>query len=264
MPVLLPQPVDPQLGGFNIQMLEPDTLKKLENDQSAARMEDIDRWIRDSILEITGNPDYRDSFPELEVTGPLFNLQGSSNIRFSVAEYPEASIVPSGDVLIKTLDILLWIDFPYNTRWIQLDPTHFQDTDRTSSVVSQPTQWYRFGYNIGFEPSPNRNYQVQARLQRRHPILDYFNSLGVLNQTPILMPAEWLNVIEWAAAMQGYMELLNFERAQEIRTMLWGDPAHPNDNPGLIASVKTKRRQEAWLKTQPLRPIVKASVWGGV
>lgn len=262
MPVLVPEPVDPNLGAFNIQALESDTLKKLENDQSRARLDDIDRWIRDSILEITGNPDYRDSFPELEVVGPPFILQGGPNLRTAIAEYPEASIVPEGDVLIKTLDILLWTDPPFNQRWIQLTPTHFQEVDRFAWMVSQPTQWYRFNYMIGFSPPPNRNYQVQARLQRRHPIIDYFNKNNLLNQTPVLLPAEWLEVIEWVAAMRGYMELLNYERADMVYRRLWGDPAHPNDNPGLIASIKTKRRQEAWLQTQPLRPIIKASTWG--
>jgi hypothetical protein len=263
MPILLPGPPgDPQLGWFNIQQLEFDTLRKLENDQSAARLVDIDRWLRDAIIEITGNPDYRDSFPELEVLGPLYNLQGSADITQAVSEYSEKYIVPQGDVLIKTLDILLWTDPPWNRRWIQLTQTHYQDVDRFASMPSQPTQWYRFGYNIGFDPPPNQNFQVQARLQRRHPFLDYFNELNVLNQTPVLMPAEWLEVIEWAAAMRGYMEMLNMERANMIRTLLWGDPAHPNDNPGLIAAVKTKRRQEAWMAHQPLRPVIKGACWG--
>jgi hypothetical protein len=97
---------------------------------------------------------------------------------------------------------------------------------------------------------------------RRHPITDYFNTSGQLGTTTILLPNEWFEVLEWATAMRGYMEKLNYDRANEIRTMLWGDPAHPNDNPGLIASVKTKRRSEAWLVQQPLRPIVKMSCWG--
>lgn len=242
-----------------ISDLENEVVRKLENDTSATQ--DIDRWIRDSLIEIAGNPDYRDSFPELEEWGPQFNLTGGP-IGTSVAEYAESNIVPAGDFLIKTLDILLWIDYPFNTKTVQLIPTQYQDVDRYQSFPSLPTQWYRFGTSIGFEPLPNQNYQVQARIMRRHPIVDYFNNSGVLNTTTLLLPNEWFEVLEWAAAMRGYMEKLNYERATQIRTMLWGDPAHPNDNPGLIASVKTKRRAEAWLVQQPLRPIIKSSCWG--
>jgi hypothetical protein len=242
-----------------LQQLETETIRKMENDTSAAS--DIDRWLRDSLIEIAGNPDYRDSFPELEEFGPLFNLTGGT-VTTSVQEYPESNLVPVGDFLIKTLDIMIWTDFPTNTLRRQLDPTQFQDTDRSQSFPSLPTQWYRFGTNIGFDPTPNQNYQVQARLMRRHPITDYFNAASQLNQTVVLLPNEWFEVLEWCAAMRGYMEKLNYERANEIKMMLWGDPAHPNDNPGLIASVKTKRRSEAWLVQQTLRPVIKSSCWG--
>jgi hypothetical protein len=157
---------------------------------------------------------------------------------------------------------LLWIDYPNNTKRRKLSPTNYQDTDKFQSFPSMPVSWYRFGNTIGFEPTPNQNYQVMARLQRRHPITDYFNQSGLLNTTVILMPAEWYEILEWAAAMRGFMELLEFEKASEIRTMLWGDPKQPNDMPGLVASVKTKRREEAWQEQQPLRPIVKGSCWG--
>lgn len=242
-----------------ISDLETEVIKKLENDTSAAA--DIDRWIRDSLIEIAGNPDYRDSFPELEEFGPQFNLTGGT-VTTSVQEYDESNLIPVGDFLIKTLDIMIWVDYPTNTLRRQLDPTTFQDTDKFQSFPSLPTQWYRFGTTIGFEPTPNQNYQVQARIMRRHPIVDYFNSAGMLNTTTILLPNEWFEVLEWAAAMRGFMEKLNYARAGEIRTMLWGDPEHPNDNPGLIASVKTKRRSEAWLVQQPLRPVIKSSCWG--
>ncbi len=239
--------------------LESETILKLENRTSETA--NIDRWIRDSLIEISGNPDYRDSFPELEVWGPVFQLTGGTQST-SVQEYDEANIINVGDALIKTLDILIWVDFPTNTVRKQLNPSMYQDSDKFQSFPSLPQDWYRFAGLIGFEPSPDKNYSVQARVMRRHPITDYFNASGLLNTTAILLPPEWFEILEWAAAMRGFMELLEFEKASEIRTMLWGDPEKPNDNPGLIASVKTKRRQEAWMQQQPLRPVVKPSCWG--
>ena len=246
-----------------LQNLEQEVILKLENRVSETA--NIDRWLRDSLIEISGNPDYRDSFPELEVIGPLFNLTGGSAIiptGTSIQEYVESNFLNVLDANIKTLDFLLWTDYPTNANRKQLNPTSYQDTDKYISVPSLPNEWYRYGGSIGFNPPPNLNYQVQARYQRRHPITDYFNALGQLNQTVLLMQTEWYEILEWAAAMRGFAELLNYERAAQIRTLIWGDPAHPNDNPGLIASVKTIRRNEAWMQQQPLRPVVKGSTWG--
>jgi|SRR5271166_4335809 len=243
-----------------IQNLEQEVIRKLENRKSAAS--DIDRYLRDSIIEIAGNPDYRDSFPDLEILGAVTNLTGGT-VSTTVQEYPESQFIAlASDYNIKTLDFMIWVDYPTNQRRIQLNPSNFQESDKFSSFPSLPTEWYRFGNTIGFEPPPNQNYQVQARIMRRHPITDYFNAAGQLNTTVILLPNEWFEVLEWAAAMRGFAELLEFEKVAEVRTLLWGDPAHPNDNPGLIASVKTKRRAEAWMQQQPLRPVVKSSCWG--
>jgi hypothetical protein len=243
-----------------MQQLEAETIFKLEN--RISEQANVDRWLRDTIIEISGNPDYRDSFPDLEIYGAITNLVGGTQAT-AVQEYPETQFIAlASDYNIKTLDFMIWTDYPTNMNRRQLTTGHYQEADRFSSYPSLPTEWYRFGNTIGFDPPPNKNYQVQARIMRRHPITDYFNAAGQLNQTPILLPNEWYEVLEWAAAMRGFMELLEFEKASEIKTMLWGDPAHPNDNPGLIASVKTKRRGEAWMQQQPLRPIVKGSCWG--
>lgn len=256
MPVLAPAGNTSVL----ISNLVPETVLKLENRTS--EINNVARWLRDAIVEISGNPDLRDSFPELEIYGAITNLTGGS-INTSIQEYPEAQFIElSSDFNIKTLDFLIWIDYPTNQQRRQLVPTQFQEADKYQSFPSLPNEWYRFGNTIGFEPTPNQNYQVQARIQRRHPILDWFNQFNQLSQTPVLLQAEWYEVLEWAAAMRGFAELLEFEKMNSIKQLLWGDPAHPNDNPGLIASVKTKRRQESWLVQQPLRPVIKSSCWG--
>ena len=239
--------------------LEAEVVLKLENRPTESS--NIYRWLRDSLIEIAGNPDLRDSFPELEVLGPQVSLTGGVQ-GVAVQEYPETMFLNPSAYLIKALDFLIWTDYPTNNNRKQLNPSHFQDSDKFMSRPSLPVEWYRFGLNIGFNPPPNKNYQVQARGMQRHPITDYFNVQNKLSTTQVLLQAEWYEILEWAAAMRGFMELLNYERAGEIKTMLWGDPEHPNDNPGLITSVKTKRRGEAWLAQQGLRPVVKGSCWG--
>jgi hypothetical protein len=61
--------------------------------------------------------------------------------------------------------------------------------------------------------------------------------------------------------MRGFAELLEFEKSQEIRTMLQGDPKFPGKS-GLIESIKKRRKREAWRSEQPLRPVLRGYGWG--
>lgn len=242
--------------------LEAEVVQKLENRTSNTN--NIDRYIRDALIEITSNPDLRDSFPDLEVRGPTFNLQGGP-ISFSVAEYPETSLIWPQDDNVKILNIIIWIDLPVNIRSQKLNPGVYQESDEFRQGPSLPVDWYRIGHQIGFDPTPDRNYLVQATYQRRHPITDWFNTDGLLNTTQILMAEEWFEAIEWLSAMRGYMELLNYQRAQEIDQMIWGKPDPQNSGerlPGLVTNIKTTRQGERWLRQQPLRPIIRSSCWG--
>lgn len=243
MPILTPTQTS-----FYIRDLEPNVVKKVENRTTEAA--DIDRWIRDALLEIAGNPEYRESFDQLEVTGPQFNLtQGTQ-------EYSFSNFVPTGDYNIQTFDVMLWVDYPTNSVRRKLQQTDFRDSDKFQMTQSIPSEFYRFGDNIGFNPTPNQPYQVQGRIMRRHPINDIST-----RDTLIRLPREWYEVIEWSAALRGFMELLEFEKAANVRQLLHGDPKHP-ELPGLIQGVKIRRRQEAWMQEQPLRPIIRGYGWG--
>ena len=231
---------------FTIGDLVPEVIARTEN-----RVQDTNRaaiWLRDALLEITSDPDLRDEFDELEVLGQLFNLTGGSSIPPSVQEYPFSAIIPPGTYNTNTLDVMLWTDFPTNTNRIKLDNTSYQDADRSGTFPGQPVEWYRFADTIGFSPSPNFNYQVQARLYIQHPIND-----ANLQATQILIARDWNEVLVWAATQRGYMELKQYQTAYGINTLLHGDPKYP-DKPGLINGKKKRRAKENWRDSKPLRP----------
>jgi len=233
---------------FSIGDLGPEVIFKVEN-----RTTDLSRayvWLRDALLEITANPDYRDEFAELEELGPAFLLTGSTTPSLSVQEYAEGNIIPTGDVNLATLDILIWTDPPFNTKRQKLDPSHYQEADKSVVTVAQPISWYRFGNSIGFYPSPDKNYQVQARILRMHPIAD-----NALQTTSILIPRDWNEVLVLAAAERGFIELNEYEKAAALHKLLHGDPKYP-EKPGLINGRKKKRAREAWRTSQGLRPVV--------
>lgn len=248
------QPMQQQ---WTLSQLVPEVIAKVEN-----RITDTNRaqiWIRNALLELTSGTKYRDDFDQLEIFGPTYDLTvGQQEYAFSSIVPPQniqspfvPGVVPMSGYNLGTLDVLIWLDFPFNHIRRRLNFTHYQDADKFQQALSLPTEWYRFADMIGFNPVPNRTYQVQARMLQMHPIND-----ANLGNTLILLPREWNEILEWCAAIRGYMELLEFEKAQTIRTMLEGDPEHP-DKQGLIQAVKKRRKREGWRQEQGLRPIIR-------
>jgi hypothetical protein len=243
-----------QKQSFTISDLVPEVILRVENRTTDTARAAI--WLRDSLLEISGNPDLRDDFDQLEVLGPTFNLTiGTQTYAFSNI-VPAPSLPNSSGYNMSTLDVFVWIDYPTNSIRRKLNPTHYQDADKFQAALSIPTQWYRFADTIGLNPVPNQPYQIQARIIQEHPI-DDDNLAG----TTILLPREWNEVLVWMAAMRGFAELLEFEKSQGIRVMLQGDPKFPGKS-GLIESIKKRREREAWRQEQPLRPVVRGYGWG--
>jgi len=233
---------------FYISDLASEVILRTEN-----RIEDTNRanvWVRDALLEISSSPDYRDDFVELELLGPAFNLTPQ------IQEYAASSFIPAGTVQIVAADIMIWTDYPANTVRRKLDVSHYQKVDRFSPVYALPTEWYRFSSNIGFNPVPDKAYQVQSRQVKMHPIND--NNLG---QTLILLPRDWNEVLIMAAVIRGFVELLEYEKANKVRRELYGDPNNKNQ-PGMIFHAKRIRRKEQWRQESRLTVVRRPYMWG--
>lgn len=209
-------------------------------------------WIRDAVLEIASNPEYRDDFVELEVTGPLYNLS------VGVAEYDDRLLLPATDYSTATLDIRLWTDYPTNSRFVKLRYTSFQRADESSVGNSQPSRWYRFGQNVCMYPPPDMTYQVQSRALRQHPI-----NFDDLANTEILLPVDWIEIIKLAAAERGFIDMEEYEKANAIHVLIYGDPENPS-RPGLVNARTKKRANENWREQQQLRPMVRRYSYGGL
>ena len=239
---------------FQISDLVNEVILRVENRTTDTARAAV--WIRDSLLEISSNPDYRDDFQELEQLGPLFNLTGGNSLANAIQEYNEFNLIPTSNISNAMLDILCWIDFPANNVRRRLDVTHYQKTDKFQPVFSIPTEWYRFGGMIGFNPIPDKNYQVQARIAIQHPIND-----TSLPSTTILLPRDWNEILVWAAVERGFLELMEFEKANAVHGALYGDPKTPG-KPGLINHAKRKREKELYRQEQRLTYVNRPYSWG--
>lgn len=233
---------------FSISDLDNEVLLRCENKTSDLGRADI--WLRDSLLEVTSDPDFRNEFDALEFYGIPYNLTPKQQ------EYPFATIVPTNNYNLATLDILIWQDPPTNLIRRQLRQSHYQKADNFQPTFSLPTEWYRFNDMYGLTPVPDKAYQIQPRLLRQHPIND-----NVLSQTQILIPRDWNEVLIWMAVERGFMEYLEFEKAALIHSLLHGDPKHP-ERIGLYESRKKRREMEAWRTEKALRPCYRPSTKG--
>lgn len=232
-----------QASNLLIKDLGAEVIIKCEN-----RTSDLVRsynWIRDALIELSSNPELRGEFDALEDVGPVFLLTPQ------VQEYNFTNnLVNPGDTNLAGLDILLWQDPGTNVQRHKLRQTHYQHADKfILPVPSTPQMWYRFSDNIGFVPIPDKSYQVQARLYKMHPINDL--SLG---DTPVLLPREWYEVLMLAALERGWIELEEYEKAQSIHQLIFGDP-RDQSRPGMIAYMKHRRQRESWRQEQPLRVV---------
>lgn len=228
--------------------LVPEVLIRCENRTTDTARAAV--WLRDSLIEITMDPELRNEFDELEVIGPVFALTGSSSFSTVVQQYAFSNLVPAGDYNVATLDILLWSDPPTNSNRIRLIETSYQDSDRISPFPGLPVKWYRYGDEVGFSPPPDLNYQVQARIYRMHPLS------VVLTDTVVLLGQDWNEILIWASVMRGFAELLEFEKASSIRQLLYGDPEYPQRQ-GLVQGRKKRHEKEAWRRQAALRPVMR-------
>lgn len=229
---------------FIIQNLEQEVLLKCENKTTDVTR--ADNWIRDALLELTSDPSFRNEFDQLEEYGQQINLVPKQQ------EYAESTLVPLNDYNTATLDILIWQDPPTNSIRRKLLMSHYQKADNFQPTYSLPTEWYRFAQTIGFTPVPDKAYQVQTRMLRQHPI----NTVN-LNQTQILIPNDWNEILVYAAVERGFIEYLEYEKAAAIHKLIHGDPKHP-ERIGLLEGRKKRREFEAWRTEGSLRPVYRS------
>jgi hypothetical protein len=235
-----------------------EVVNRLENRQSSIARAYV--WVKDALLELTGDRELRDEFDELEVWGAPYTMPLTTP---PTVEFPFSNLLPAvpsgGEVAYNqaTLDVMLWVDPPNNTVRIKLNPTHYQDADRvTTPTGSQPAEWYRFGDSIGFNPAPSQAYQVQARILQMHPLAP------PLESTTLLLSVEWEAVLTWMAVEVGYIELGEFEKATMVHTLLHGDPKYPTQV-GLVGAKHTRRKKENFRQSFGLRPIIRRISYGG-
>src|SRR5258706_4363902 len=103
---------------FTFLDLLPEIQYALGNRTQADFVPRIYGWLRDGLVEITTSLQYREDLIELEVRGEPFNLTAGTPMYDENLFVPVVADPLQSGLNSATLDIILWTDFPTNSKFI--------------------------------------------------------------------------------------------------------------------------------------------------
>jgi hypothetical protein len=230
-----------------INKVKADLQNRSDVSESAANPEmRPSAWIRDSLREITGSY----PFEELRRTGPLVTIgpglgwQGSNYMYpismflftgedYTLMEDPVIFLTPSQAMQVGIPGLVATTTNVVGYPMDRLTPKAIQSLLFIPGGI--PFKYTRYGNMFWFGSQPGQNYNVYVPYQVRHPFSDD------LPQSKVYVPADWFDIIAYAAAERGAIALRWNDQATFIHNILYGDPKSQMEDgqlgrPGLMAA----------------------------
>ncbi len=204
------------------------------------------RWIANSYLELGMAykfAELEDSYDETMVVGT------------SVYDYPVTSVAGGSRTsgyetrAIRTMSVIDTSDNPRPLRRRNKDLV-----DRYKSTTQGPPSIYApWGQQVILRPVPDLAYTLRWNIWLK-PRIETNPGASV-----ILLPDDWLEILDLIAAMRGHAELLERDKADELFRILHGpeDPRSGRRHPGLIAQRLTQRAAEFEAEEYGVRPNIR-------
>jgi hypothetical protein len=120
-----------------------------------------------------------------------------------------------------------------------------------SAIPGPPSIYGTVAKSILVRPVPDRAYSFiwDAWLL---PVVDQ-TSTATINSSSILLPLDWMEILQYMAALRGHISLLERDKAQEIHVLLYGDPKN-QELPGLIKHKLLIHAAESYDSDYAIRP----------
>lgn len=211
----------------------------------------------DVIFNLSGRSDLqirtyawlRDAYREIGSNYPLETLEDSDS-SLTVAGTDQYDY-PALARAIKTLTLVM-----SQGQTIPLQPRSMRVIDYypgpASNMYGTPCIWAPFGASYFLRPVPNGSYTVLSRFWKKVEIA------GTIEDTIVNVPDDWLEVVTLAATIRGHIALNERDKADQIRTLLHGDPRDQAGNPGLIKSKLRRAQAEAGFGDWSVNPKVRS------
>jgi hypothetical protein len=207
----------------------------------------IDAWLGDAYLDL-GNS-YR--FEDLEV-GPL-TIQTPDD---GVTQY---SPLPTDLRAISQVSV----DLTGQGKYVPMNPTDYTTIRRSTSVSpGRPSRYARMGYQLWYDRVPDQLYNVQITYWQKPAIVVNTNdTTSDVEATPLLMPDDWLEILDHCAALRGWTYLEDQAKIMNEKILLFGDPSDPRKGPGMIKAKMMARQAESYSSEYAIQPVVYPTCW---
>ena len=188
---------------------KPDALLELGNraDLDTGALSRLDKWYRDSYIELAMNV----PFETLEFSVPSqFQEDVDTYAMPAGARWPKCITMNTqlGQSLEPTSGGLTVITLDYK------DITYIRQM--TAQAPGPPSVYTIFGNQVIVRPVPDNNYATIWDVWQLPIISD------PVSKTPLLVPLDWLEIVDMGALMRGFKALLERDKARELQELLYG------------------------------------------
>ena len=198
---------------------------------------DISRWLANSYRDLANSI----PFETLEIV-----TNGQCLVNIDTVDYPADARA------IKALSLGVPVGSPTSFRPVY--KRNVAITDRYAPTpTGVPSIWAPWAQQMILRQVPNDNYPLIIRYWQL-VTLDPSAPTAVINATPIKLPDDWLEIVDYGAQMRGYIDLQEADRANAIHVLLYGDPGNRKKNPGLIKQRLTRIQPEYEDANYGMRP----------
>lgn len=191
-------------------------------------------WLKNAYLELA----YNYSFAELETTvDGLVTVPGIDTIDY-----------PAQLTRVKAITFYRDDDTAIAPEWKDMKFLRAFSKNAASNQGS-PAVVTNFGTKIFMRPFPDVAYDC---------IIDGWGAPEIQSDvvsTTINLPLDWLEILEYSAALRGHVSLLERDRAMEIQQYLFGFKTDTGKQvPGVITNRLTRRQAEAPYSDYGMQP----------
>jgi hypothetical protein len=203
----------------------------------------IYNWIWDSYLELGMSLPFEGLEKTLSATStPLTPtiVAGTDNYAY-----------PTGVRAVKIITMLLTTG---TSRLRRKNLEDIEDFSTAAADYGQPSIYSPFENKIWLRAVPDVVYSWRWRVWMAP------TQGATVDATILLVPDDWLEVVDWGAAMRGFVELLEPDKSANIRMLLFGsdDPRTGHHVPGLIEKKMTRAQAEVESREFGFKPKVRS------
>lgn len=217
-------------------------------------------WVYRSVLELA--KDYW--FQGLQATGPFVNFtQYQNQYEPSFFSQPADSALD----LNKVVSFVMYYPPIFDASSlpgtgsnpvVTLRYREITSAENTMNITSFPSYWSRWQGQIFISPNPTQNYLVYMRYQKQHPWTLAGSKPAPDPSDVILLDDDWQDIVEYAAAYRGCLSIRLLDIAQNIHTILYGDPDFQRSGglkgqPGLIFGRVSQYQRDSSTTTRSLQ-----------